>query len=270
MNKDRYVDILLEELEKIASKPISSSYWSEFKQIADSDKIDEIDIIASRKLLDLFSEGLSEDEISLLLLRMHAFLLKKQLSSREKYLEEMSKEVEETWRIVPNSNKYEVSTLGRIRMIDNPTQIHIGSPSRYNYLRFSFKRMGKTLENVHRVIAETFHEQTNFKPELYINHINEDTFDNRVENLEAVTVKQNNNHGTSKKRISHKLSKKFNMLDDDGNIVETFNSSDDAIQWIKNTNPDLNPTKKSLYTAIHRKTKLYGYYWESFSTKDTF
>ena len=91
MNKDRYVDILLEELEKIAFKPISSSYWSEFKQIADSDKIDEIDIIASRIFFNLFLEGLSEDEISLLLLRMHVFLLKKQLSSREKYLEDRKK-----------------------------------------------------------------------------------------------------------------------------------------------------------------------------------
>lgn len=69
------------------------------------------------------------------------------------------------------------------------------------YLKVSLCKDGE-MKNflIHRLVAEAFLSNPNNLPQ--VNHINEDKSDNRVENLEWVSAKENDNYGTRNKRIS--------------------------------------------------------------------
>ena len=77
--------------------------------------------------------------------------------------------------------------------------------------------------HIHKLVAETFLNNPNgYK---YINHKDENTLNNNVENLEWCSAKYNANYGNRNKKIADKLSKKINQYDLDNNFIKTWNSS---------------------------------------------
>lgn len=72
---------------------------------------------------------------------------------------------------------------------------------------------------IHRLVALTFIPKIKDKP--YVNHINEDKLDNRVENLEWCNQKENCN--AHSKKISH--AREVIKMDLDGNELEKFEPS---------------------------------------------
>ena len=100
---------------------------------------------------------------------------------------------------------YEVSNLGNVRSLNynNRGIIKNLSPiiDRYGYLRVCLCNGGKQYNRtVHRLVAVAFLDNPDNLPA--VNHINEDKLDNRVENLEWCTVKENDNHGTRNRRMA--------------------------------------------------------------------
>lgn len=131
--------------------------------------------------------------------------------------------LEETFRVIPNTNGiYFASNLGTIKSIDHKV-FHSNGVIRMQYGRIlkqqiclkgyaqvSIKMNGKFINTgVHRLVALAFIENENNYPQ--VNHINCKKLDNRVENLEWCTNKQNNSHAIENNLMRLNYGEKHHM-----------------------------------------------------------
>jgi len=131
----------------------------------------------------------------------------------------------EEWRDIEGyEGLYQVSNLGRVRSVDREIVDNNGChkilKGRILKQTFSTKYYKVSLsknnvaskKNVHRLVAEAFIERVDGKN--YVDHINADTRDNRVENLRWVTMAENNRHihelGHFNKELASKRMKERN------------------------------------------------------------
>lgn len=120
----------------------------------------------------------------------------------------------EIWKPIPGFEHYEASSLGRIRSKDRDTSIISFKGTFYTrafrgrilvfdkkingagYLGVSLCANGRTVScAVHRMIAITF---LGPKKDFQVNHKNGNRLDNRLENLEWVTPKENIQHAKNR------------------------------------------------------------------------
>lgn len=108
--------------------------------------------------------------------------------------------MKEVWKDVfldGEQTGYQVSNTGRIRYSLYKNSKKDGfvkpRPSKNGYLRVCIRLNGKKVERyIHRLVAECFLENEQNKP--YVNHIDGDKTNNKVENLEWVTAFENMKH----------------------------------------------------------------------------
>lgn len=141
----------------------------------------------------------------------------------------------EIWKDIPNfEGLYQVSNFGRVRSFlinKNGKLIKIQlTPTGYCHVCL-IKNGKQTRRYVHHLVYEAFVgiiPKVDWKNELEINHKDENKRNNRVENLELVTHKQNANYGTRNKRSSEKNSIPVCQFTLDGVLVKKWDKMRDC------------------------------------------
>ena len=128
----------------------------------------------------------------------------------------------EVWKEIKNYPQYEVSNCGRVRSLKRKAP-HIlkACMSSCGYLCVTLSKEGKVKTfPIAKLVAEAFIPNPNNFPQ--VNHKDEDKSNNRVSNLEWMTLKRNINYGTRNKRMALTKGKNVKAFDDDGNFIMWF------------------------------------------------
>jgi len=122
----------------------------------------------------------------------------------------------EIWRdVVDYEGHYQVSNLGRVKTIKKERQEKIlkGTIHTNGYRHYCFWKDGvDSYYFGHQLVAKAF--LYNLERKMYVNHIDGNKLNNRLENLEWVTHQENMNH--TKKHLVHK---ERSIIDEDAVIV---------------------------------------------------
>lgn len=146
--------------------------------------------------------------------------------------------MKEIWKNIDGyDEKYMISSLGRVKALNyhRSGKEKIMSPElmKKGYLRALLQKDSiRERIMVHRLVAQAFIPNPDNKP--YIDHINTDKSDNRVENLRWVTSKENcNNPATLTKYRDRKGYRVYNskpvlQFSDNGIFIDIFDCSQTA------------------------------------------
>lgn len=146
--------------------------------------------------------------------------------------------MKEIWKSIEGyEGYYEVSNYGRVRSVDRIVEysngylakhkgrILKGESDKRGYKRVRLSKNDKSKKfQVHRLVAIAFIPNPENKP--FVNHIDETTFNNHVDNLEWVTGSENMRHGTIQQRLSD-LKKKPIRCINDGKEFGSVNEASD-------------------------------------------
>lgn len=97
------------------------------------------------------------------------------------------------WKDIEFNTNYEVSDKGIVRRKNNKNVLKGCITSGYRSVKLTFENSRQQRFYVHRLVAMHFIPNDN-KNKTFVNHKNGDKLDNRVENLEWVTPRENNLH----------------------------------------------------------------------------
>jgi len=174
----------------------------------------------------------------------------------------------EVWKNIKEyEGLYQVSNIGRVKslertVIDKRGHKHYTNerilkpqigPNGYLQVGLHKDCKGKSLY-IHRLVCEAFHENPKNKPE--VNHINEDKSDNRACNLEWVTSKENNNHGTHNARVAKTKGKPVGQYTRDGELVKVWQSNHEVERQLGFDQSTLSKVARGELKAA------YGYVWK--------
>jgi hypothetical protein len=97
----------------------------------------------------------------------------------------------EIWKTIDGYENYQVSNLGNVKNLKTNKILKKGNSRGYVCQVLSKNNIHKTFKN-HRLVAQAF--INNNQNKLFVNHINGIKTDNRVENLQWCTAKENTIH----------------------------------------------------------------------------
>ena len=158
-------------------------------------------------------------------------------------------EKNEVWKAVDGyEGKYIVSNLVRVKSLNykRTGKSHLLSQTRGNkgYLYVTLSKNGKhKIFFVHRLVAEAFIPNKEDLPT--VNHIDECRTNNKADNLEWLSYKDNNLYGNHYKNVSEtqlndpKKSKKILQYDLFGNLIKEWASAQEVQRQLKINNSNI-------------------------------
>lgn len=106
----------------------------------------------------------------------------------------------EVYKPIKGYDRYFVSSMGNVKNIDTGRILKLGNRGN-GYLTVDLcSNCKRSTNSVHRLVAKAFIPNRENKPQ--VNHKNEVKTDNRLENLEWLSCKENSNYGTRNERVS--------------------------------------------------------------------
>lgn len=114
---------------------------------------------------------------------------------------------------------------------------------------------------IHRLLAKYYIPNDDPSKDC-INHKDENKLNNSLDNLEWCTKAYNSSYGTLQKRSGRAQWEKVDMLDNEGNVLRTFNSKKEAAQYVKRAPGTLTPALKD------PKKTCGGYHWRNHIDND--
>lgn len=173
--------------------------------------------------------------------------------------------MKEIWKPVVGWEKlYEVSNFGNVRSLDR--YVNAGHYQKFckgqllkptfhksNYCIVTLRNSGiQKVSKVHQLVMNAFNPKPN-NQKLEINHIDGNTKNNRLDNLEWCTHKQNLQHASKHHLLS--IYKPINQYDLSGNFIKRWESMKEARDFY---GLGIN----SLRNACKRKSGIHkGYIW---------
>lgn len=168
-------------------------------------------------------------------------------------------EIEE-WKDIENyEGLYQISSLGRVKSLrfhgsNSHTSILKPKKNWKGYLYVNLCKGGtKKQYSVHRLVACAF--IPNPQNLATVNHKNEIKTDNRVENIEWLSCKDNINHGTGVSRRAKTQAKSYDQFTPDGVFVRRFTGSSELREHGFN--------QSGVWQCCHNRLATYrGYIWK--------
>ena len=169
----------------------------------------------------------------------------------------------EEWRIVNDFPNYKVSSFGNIMNIITNKMLRLCIKTGYYNITLTNKNNYKTFK-VHRLVAIAFIENPEQKSD--VNHKDKNKLNNNITNLEWMTRTENNSHRCKGlKIINNKNRPIFRLNKDDNEILEKYNSIEDAGTWAFNNEytKTIHNGRNAIGNCLNGLSKLaYKFKWE--------
>ena len=138
----------------------------------------------------------------------------------------------EIWKDIEGyEGLYQVSNLGRVKSLNykrtGKEKILKAYNNSHGYLQVNLCKDGNREQPlVHVLVATAFLDNPDNLPE--VNHKDENSKNNMVENLEYCSSSYNTNYGTRNKRVAEKLSKPVFSVDKESGLIMWWQSTMEA------------------------------------------
>lgn len=188
--------------------------------------------------------------------------------------------MKEIWKdILGLEGLFQISNLGRVKSLARDIVIHkkekilktikpkSNSSCQYEHIPLGYNKKQKDIL-IHRELAKAFipiPDELKDIPieDLYVNHKDENKFNNSLDNLEWCTASYNVNYGTAKNRqiltqqLTHPCNKPVQQYDKNGNLIAEYISMRDASRKTGIPHPNICDCIKG------RKKTAGGFIWKN-------
>lgn len=144
--------------------------------------------------------------------------------------------MQELWMDIEGYNgDYQISNFGRVKSLKRKTP-KILTPTftdsnHEEYLEIKLSKNGKTKHHlIHKLVAQAFVD--GYVEGYVVNHIDEDKTNNVWTNLEWISVRENNTHGTRTQRASQTRISNKNKIIHCLELNMDFNSQAEVAQYL--------------------------------------